>query len=245
MNSKDPIEELFQRNQTGLDESPRAEIWSRIETQLEAQQERTRGIVLWWKYAAAAIVVAGMSFGIWSINESQKQKVTPAVVNVELQPQQEPIPVFDGKSPTEILDEIETQDKIAFEQPKISSKTTNPIPKEDFKKVQETSIVTMDQEEISLETTKPAAAYAPKMRVKEKIASPNLIVKLQEKELNFTMEQINDSTWNFNSTENNSQKVQVQIVNDEFYFQFENFSELTENDKELMKNSIQEYFNSN
>src|SRR5690554_3804770 len=85
MNSKDPIENLFKENQHGFDEAPRPALWERIESKLEEREERARGIILWWKYVAAAVVVFLLSWSLYFItNSSEKQ--TPQSINVVLQP---------------------------------------------------------------------------------------------------------------------------------------------------------------
>ncbi len=65
MSAKDPIEDMFRDNQHGLDEQPRGLLWDKIEEGLDEKQAISRKLN-WWKYAAAASVVAGMTIGVWA-----------------------------------------------------------------------------------------------------------------------------------------------------------------------------------
>ncbi len=83
MSAKDPIEELFRDNQHGLDEQPRGLLWDKIEESLDEKQVVSRKLN-WWKYAAAASVVAGMTIGVWALlnneNTINSEMTNPQIV---------------------------------------------------------------------------------------------------------------------------------------------------------------------
>lgn len=100
---KDPIEELFQKNQHGFDENPRTEIWNKIEEKLNNQP--TTPIThktVWWKYAIAASVVLFIGIGIFVLmnqNATSNKVQQPQIVLEEREITEE--------NATEVLDKLE------------------------------------------------------------------------------------------------------------------------------------------
>lgn len=104
MSAKDPIEELFRDNQHGLDEQPRGLLWDKIEESLDEKQIVSRKLN-WWKYAAAACLVAGLSFASYLFLYDSN---LPAVQNSESEIVHQPTEVTQENA-SEILDKIEEQ----------------------------------------------------------------------------------------------------------------------------------------
>lgn len=134
MNSKDPIEKLFKENQHGFDEAPRPALWERIESKLEEREERACGIILWWKYVAAAVVVFLLSWSLYFItNSSEKQ--TPQSINVVLQPIEKSKDSYEinAENKSKILDQIELeQPAVAFENNQSKNKEITPSQETEF-----------------------------------------------------------------------------------------------------------------
>ncbi len=103
MNTNDPIEDLFRDNQHGLDEKPRDLLWDRIEDRLEEKSVLKKKND-WWKYAAAASVVAGMSIGVWALmnneNTINSQMTNPQIVL-------EDVSEINEENASQILDKLE------------------------------------------------------------------------------------------------------------------------------------------
>lgn len=100
---KDPIEELFQKNQHGFDENPRTEIWNKIEEKLNKQPTApTTHKTVWWKYAIAASVVLFIGIGIFDLmnqNSTSNKVQQPQIVLEEREITEE--------NATEVLDKLE------------------------------------------------------------------------------------------------------------------------------------------
>lgn len=104
MSAKDPIEELFRDNQHGLDEQPRASIWDKIDENLEEKSKVSKKNN-WWKYTAAACLVAGLSFASYLFLYDANP---PAQQNQETEIVQQPTEITQENA-SEILDKIEEQ----------------------------------------------------------------------------------------------------------------------------------------
>lgn len=104
MSAKDPIEELFRDNQHGLDEQPRASIWDRIDENLEEKSKVSQKNT-WWKYAAAACLVVGLSFASYLFLYDANP---PAQQNQEAEIVQQPTEINEENA-SEILDKLEEQ----------------------------------------------------------------------------------------------------------------------------------------
>lgn len=104
MSAKDPIEELFRDNQHGLDEQPRGLIWDRIEEKLEENPQVSQKNT-WWKYAAAACLVAGLSFASYIFLYDSNP---PAQQNNEAEIVHQPMEINEENA-SEILDKIEEE----------------------------------------------------------------------------------------------------------------------------------------
>lgn len=106
MSAKDPIEDLFRDNQHGLDEQPRGLIWDRIEEKLEEKPQVSQK-KNWWKYAAAACLVFGLSFAsymfLYDSNPPAQQSQEAEIVH---QPTE-----ITKENASEILDKLEEENQ--------------------------------------------------------------------------------------------------------------------------------------
>lgn len=104
MSVKDPIEDLFRDNQHGLDEQPRGLLWDRIEEKLEEKSQVSQKNT-WWKYAAAACLIAGLSLASYIFLYDSNP---PAQQNNEAEIVHQPMEINEENA-SEILDKIEEE----------------------------------------------------------------------------------------------------------------------------------------
>ena len=58
MPPQDPLEELFRKNESNMDQRPNLRTWRRLEDKLDGRNgRRTQGPFKSWMYAAAAVVL--------------------------------------------------------------------------------------------------------------------------------------------------------------------------------------------
>ncbi|MDN5201105.1 hypothetical protein QQ008_07025 [Fulvivirgaceae bacterium BMA10] len=119
--SKHEMDELFREKLGGLELTPRAQAWDKLDTKLNKKQKK--GMFVLWKVAAALLVLLVVSFLIFQMKTSTEEVIDPIVQNDGIKNEDQVIESLDTIDPInknnnqnaiaqEIKEEEKTEDQI-------------------------------------------------------------------------------------------------------------------------------------